>query len=61
LYTKKEPEPIRWDFWKNWQEWMPEGLLHDDEDDDIDPHVFAKSVEEEEDRLRALKASGESS
>jgi hypothetical protein len=40
---------------------MPEGLLHDDEDDDIDPHVFAKSVEEEEDRLRALKASGESS
>jgi hypothetical protein len=54
LYTKKEQEPIRWDFWKNWRDWMPEGLLRDDEDDDIDPHQFAKSVAEEEDRERAV-------
>jgi len=31
---------------------MPEGLLHEDDDDDIDPHAFAKSVVEEEDRER---------
>jgi len=53
LYTKKEQEPIRWDFWKNWKEWMPEGFLHDADDDDIDPRAFAKSVAEEEDQERA--------
>jgi len=32
---------------------MPEGFLHNDDDYDIDPRAFAKSVAEEEDRERA--------
>jgi len=47
LYTKKQPEGVPWDFWKRWREWLPKGLLHDSEDDDIDPRVFAQSLDEE--------------
>jgi hypothetical protein len=39
-------------FWKNWRDWMPKGLLRNDEEDDIDPHQFAKSIAKEEDRER---------
>jgi len=47
LYTKKQPEGIPWDFWKNWRDWMPYGLLHDPADDDIDPVAFARLLDEE--------------
>jgi len=45
LYTKKEPEGIPWDFWKNWREWMPKGLLYDPEDADLDPIAFTQSLD----------------
>jgi hypothetical protein len=47
LYTNKEPEGVQWDFWKRWREWMPKGLLYEDEDEDIDPKVFTQSLDED--------------
>ena len=45
LYTKKEPEGIPWDIWRRWRQWLPKGLLHDPEDDDLDPITFTKSLD----------------